>query len=235
MNKIDVSDFKKVVVNPKDKSATVVPQMPILISTGDGYIWETDSIRGAASTIIGDSYLENISENTQWYKRLELARKQSMFAIGRDVFAKVYDERHGILSANYAVSDEDPDYTDDVDPGEPILIRIDNDKLLLLSLVLIGAIEIYEREDSYQFKPFNYNCDNSLTENKGCNSCIHKVKEIEQDMIYCPVYRDLRDSQEGRNCSSYVSETSNKTKYEGGEYICLSAEYDIQYLINISC
>ncbi len=230
MNKIDVPSYKKAVVNPNDKIATVVPKMPILISTGDGYIWETDSIRGAASIIIGDSYLECESENTEWYKRLESARKQSMFAIGRDIFAKVYDERHGILSANYAVSDEDPDYMDDKDLGEPMLIRIDNDKLFLLSLVSIGAIEIYEREDSYQLRPFNYNHSNNC-ENKDCSSCLHKGEVVKDGSIYCPIYRSLKDIQEGSSCSSYVSETSNKTKYEGGEYICLSAEYDIESLM----
>lgn len=222
MNNIDISKFKRIIA---DKEAIAVPTMPILIDTKDGCIWETDSIRGAVSIVIGDSYLHCNNEADQWHQRLMEARKQSMFAISRNVFAKVHDSREGMIRDNYAVDDSDPDYLDD--PGKPILIRIENDKSFLLSLLLIGAVEIFERIDSYQLRPL----DISLNQTQDCNMCVHKDEVAKYDGIFCPVYNSLKDPSEGTSCSSFAYKESSKKRYSGGEYIYLSEEYDINSLI----
>lgn len=223
MSDIDISKFKKIVA---DERAIAVPTMPIIINTKDGYIWETDSIRGAVSVVIGDSYLYCDNEAEEWHKRLMSARKQSMFAVSRDIFAKVYDSTEGIINDNYAVADSDPDYSDD--SGKPMLIRIENDKTFLLSLLLIDAIEIFERVDSYQLRPLDANLNKN---HKDCNICVHKGKTAKYGGIFCPVYNSLRAPDEGASCSSFVHKESSKKRYTGGEYVYLSEEYDINSLI----
>jgi hypothetical protein len=127
-----------------------LPVMPVIVAM-EGLVSEACSIKGAAAIIIGNHYYDSPDENLDWNLRVEIARKECMKALGRGIEAVVYDKRHGIIQDNFAAQEDDEDYEiEDEDLEE---IRVENDKVFLLSLARIGAIKLLEREDSFFFRP----------------------------------------------------------------------------------
>lgn len=127
-----------------------LPVMPIIVSL-EGYVAEAWSIKGAAAIVVGNQYYESPDENLDWNLRVEAARKECMKALGRGIESVVYDNRHGIIKDNFAATEKDEDYV--IDDEDPEKIRVENDRVFLLSLAKIGAIRLLEREDSYFFRP----------------------------------------------------------------------------------
>lgn len=144
----------RIIRDTNDLGSNKVPKMPILVALNDGRVGEARTIRGAVSLVIGEQYYDSEDAAVEYAYRLEAARKESMKAIFRGINAVVYDKTVGVIPGNYAAEEEDPDYIED---EPPIYIRIDTEELFLISFAAIGAIGLYEREDSYLLRPGNKN------------------------------------------------------------------------------
>lgn len=231
----EYNDQMRIIHDPNNPDLTQVPKMPLLIIQ-DGIVFEANSVRGAMAALVGPEYLDCESSETEWLVRVELARKESMKALARDIDTIVYDFREGIIKNNFAAKEGDPDYEGTSE--EDIQIRVEDDRLLLLSLVKIGAITILEREDSFLFRkhPKWELIETSSGVLKNCGRCVNMDHDpvSDGDEGYCPVYNKSVRRTDGKTCSSYGVDTgTRKGDKLGGIYIDISEESSIDELIHL--
>lgn len=215
------------IINYPEKEEIQIPVMPLIIIKNDEIMGETKTIRGAVSIVLGSSYFDVEDSGTEWFMRVQEARRASMRAIMDDKYVIVWDDRTGKIKSNYAADSDDEDYEEPNTP--PIKINVATDRLFLLSLLKLGEIRILEREDSYLLRPH----EDWKTEARKqcCKKCIYKADPGQE--FNCPVYNIKRNELEGRDCTSFSINQSNIEEYKGGMYIDLIAQYDIDELIEI--
>lgn len=205
-----------------------VPKMPLLIVFPDGTVGEAKTIRAAVALAVGKQYFDAEDGLDEWHSRLEASRRESMKAIQRNIYAAPYDERKGFIEYNYAADPEDPDYEIEA-ANPPIKIRIENERLFLLSLVKIRSIVILEREDSFMLRP-----DQQWEEegpNQCCGRCIYESELDNDQKMLCPVYNGFMKEDEGESCSSFSINKGSIAEYEGGVYINIGEKYNIDELM----
>jgi len=227
------NDQMRIIHHPKDPEGAQVPKMPLLI-VQDGIITEANSIRGAMAALAGGEYLDCESSETEWLVRVEVARRESMKALARDVDTVVYDLREGVIKNNFAAQNGDPDYEGTSERA--IKLRVEDDRLLLLSLVKIGAITILEREDSFLFRrhlKWNLIAD-STGVLKNCGRCLNMDPDpgSDREQGYCPVYNKSVISSDGKTCSSFGIDTyTRRENLTGGQYVDIAQETDVDEMI----
>jgi hypothetical protein len=225
---MSVIDQIKMIHRPKDESKKKVPDMPLLVALSDGTIYETNSVRGVVSSVVGMEYLDVEYPETEWHVRVETARRESVLAYVNGINSVVYDSRKGIIINNYAAQPDDPDYEDDDNVIDmPVRLFVDNDRLFILSFMKIGAIKVLERTNSYILRshPKWEEC-----KVQSCSSCLHKT-EGKQGFI-CPVYSSIiSDNDYGPSCCSFNVHTGEETT-KSTVYIDLVREYDIDETIS---
>ena len=236
MNKRSITDQRRIIRMPDIPEETRVPTMPLLLVLENGVVGEATTVRGIVSIIIGNEYLDIEDRITEWHVRVEAARREVMKALSRDINAVVYDKRVGVVENNYAVAPDDPDYDNDPDEPDPYNVRVENDRLFILSLLQLGGIKVLERTDSYILRPHEKWEEEKLSGGtvQCCGRCLHA--EDKENMIICPVYNLLNEKTDGSRCGSYTPKLTSDEKrleYAGGEYIDLAQEYDINDLMSL--
>jgi hypothetical protein len=231
----NILDQRRIIRDPNNIEEINIPRMPLVIALDNGVVGEATSIRGLMSIILGNEYFDAEDSEIEWFHRLFAARKESMKAIGRNIFAEVYDSRKGVIKNNYAKNPEDPDYEVEPDAGESVKIRIENDRLFLLSLLKIGAFIILEREDSFQLREhLDWEKYKKKEKRQGCSGCLHRIIDHESSGLVCPVYNANVSNEDGHHCVSYTLPINREKPilYEGGEYIEIGQAYDLDELMN---
>ena len=225
-----ILDQRRILRDPDNPEKTQIPSMPLVIALDNGIVGEATSIRGIMSFIIGNEYLDAEDGEIEWYHRLFAARKECMKALAKDIHAEVFDCREGIIVNNYAADPEDPDYEVLPDEGHSLKIRIENDRLFILSLLKIGAFILLEREDSYQLRPHpKWEAIRKDPRLQSCKSCLHP----ENGGKICPVYNEDIWPENVKWCGSYAFLENQNNKAEKKEYIEIAKLYDIDELIEV--
>ncbi|MEW9124930.1 MAG: hypothetical protein AB2421_19615 [Thermotaleaceae bacterium] len=223
-----ILDQRKTIWNPDEPDKRNAVDMPLVIALDNGFIGGATSIRGIMSFIAGREYLDAEDAQIEWYHRLYIARKECMKALSRDIHAEVYDCRKGVLSNNYAADPLDFDYEILPDEADSIKVRIENDRLLLLSLLKVGAFILLEREDSYQLRPHpKWDAIRKDPRLQSCKSCLHP----ENGGKVCPVYNEDIWPENGKWCGSYTFLENQNNMADKKEYIEIAKAYDIDELI----
>lgn len=218
-----ISDQYRIIYNPSDPDNAGVPSMPIVVVIPNGIIGEARTIRAAVAIVLGSEYFDAEDSIDEWNFRVETARKEAMKAIGRNIYAVVYDKRSGIIPENYAVSEGEEDY--ELEEGTPVKIHVETDRAFLYSLSRIGAIVLLEREEN-----------NILSNWKGsqeqkCENC--QFKKTCEDGLKCDVYNYRISQDEGKQCTAY-SLNQGVSESAGGNYIDIAAAYNLDDLIENS-
>lgn len=236
MKERSIADQRRIIRTPNNPEETRVPTMPILVVLDNGIIGEAKTIRGAASIVIGDEYLDIDDGATEWHARVQAARREIMKVLAQDIDAVVYDSRLGIIDNNYAAAHGDPDYIDDSNESARLSrkIRVENDRLFILSLLDMGSIRVMERADSYMLRPHNKWEKEKLSGGalQCCGRCLHA--EEQNESIICPVYNVINGKTDGPRCGSYTPRPTtdvDNQEYKGGEYIDLAQAYDVNELM----
>lgn len=222
----------RIINDPKSPEHTQVPVMPLLVVFENEMVGEARTIRGAVALVVGNKYFDAEDAIDEWHERVEASRKEAMKAVAWDRYAVTYDKRKGVIDYNFAASPEDPDYEIET-AAEPIKIRVDNERMFLLSLMQLGTITILEREDSYLLRHH----DKWVSEGpqQRCGSCRYQTIEMKGEFI-CPVYNEYKSLEDGKDCSSFgirVDGSAAADDYKGGTYINLAEEYDLNELVNV--
>lgn len=227
----DYNHQMRYIRDPNNPAATIVPTWPLFIILSDGTAGEAFTIRGATAIVAGEEYQDCEDGEIEWHVRLETARREAMKALARGINAVVFDSRLGVIPNNYAARLDDQDYRYDEDENNENVykIRIENDRLFLLSLLEIRAITILERSDSYFLR------DHPLwraIRNGGeqcCKKCLHKQKN-NKGKDACPVYDRYVDDRDGWDCCGFniLHQEHNPTETE---YINLIEQYDVKQLM----
>jgi hypothetical protein len=126
------------------------PTLPLLIVLNDGCVFESDSIESTISILTNGEYIK-LEPKAKYLKRIEIARKEAMYALQYELTVLVSDGKNTIDN-NYArdLSDDDYKYTEEELKNSQI-IRVDDEKEFITSLVKIGSFRILERADSNIF------------------------------------------------------------------------------------
>lgn len=219
---LEYKEQSRIIKYSDNDSEARVPEMPLLVVFNDGTIGEARTLRGMMALLIGNEYYDAEDAIDEWHLRVEAARREAMRAMSNDIDTVIYDARNGIIKNNYAADPGDPDYDLELD-APPFYIRVDNARLFILSLMKLGIITVLERDDSYLLR--------ENKENKSCKNCIFK-EESTNEKIQCSVYKEVRELDEGSDCSSFADYGNNQL-YSGGVYIDLIQEYDIDELIKL--
>jgi hypothetical protein len=228
-NKVNIEDQKRIIYDPDDKKAKRDPKMPLqIISLDSGAIWEAKTIRGAIAAVIGNDYLDASDIASEWQMRVDAAHEEVQKAkrLGRNVI--VFDSSKGIIDNNESTDNEESGAENK--SRETIKIRVENDRLFLLSLIKLSSIRILERKDTYFLRP--HQKWNVLRQSKGalqcCSNCLHRIND---KRIICPVYNSEREQTDGTDCGSYtIYPGSFIEEYSGGEYVDISTECSIDDL-----
>lgn len=216
-------EHKRLIFDPKDTSTKREVKMPLQITIQEsGMIWEAKTIRGAVAAIIGDEYLAAKDINSEWELRLAAAKKLAAQAKKNGCKVEIYDCRKGILSDDKEASEE---------LSNKIRIRVENDRVFLLSLVKAGIIKISERKDTYFLR---YHQKWGVLENSGgalqcCSNCLHRIYDKN---IVCPVYNTEKEQNDGTDCNSYtIYPGSYVDEYQGGIYLDILNDNTVDELI----
>lgn len=212
--KINVKDQYRIINDPKAE-VTLVPEMPLIIALDNMIVGEAKSIRGAMAIVVGNEYLDCEDSQDEWNFRLQKARSVAMRSLAYNQDVLVCDSRikenNGVIPNNFAASAADPDYEVDEAASEdqenpPLKIRIENDKVFLLSLVNIGNITILEREDSFLLRSSNI-----VPLKQCCSTCGFKIISNEKEIV-CPVYNSIKEPEEGMNCICWKMDNVDNDK-----------------------
>ncbi|NLD47604.1 MAG: hypothetical protein GX660_10460, partial [Clostridiaceae bacterium] len=216
-------EHKRLIFDPKDTSTKREVKMPLQITIQEsGMIWEAKTIRGAAAAIIGDEYLSAKDIGAEWDLRLAAAKKLAAQAKKNGCKVEIYDCRKGVLSDEKEASEE---------LSNKIRIRVENDRVFLLSLVKAGIIKISERKDTY-FLRYHQKwgvLENSAGALQCCSNCLHRIYDKN---IVCPVYNTEKEQNDGTDCNSYtVYPGSYVDEYQGGTYLDILKDNTVDELI----
>jgi hypothetical protein len=133
-----------------NKNTNKEPTMPILVVFNDGSVFESDSITSIISIMAGEEYIM-LNSKDKYLKRIEIARREAMFSLQYDINIVVSDGKR-IIENNYAADPDDEDYKyEDGELKNALMIRVDDEKEFLISLVKLGSIRILERADNNIF------------------------------------------------------------------------------------
>lgn len=211
----DFSDQNRMLFAPKYGGNVTEPQMPLQIIIKDTEtVWEAKTIRGACAVVIGNDYLEAKDSNEELDMRIKAAKQEAEKA-----------KKRGI---NAVVKNAD---TEGKNNAKAVEIRVENDRLFLLSLIKIGSISILEREDTYFLRP--HQKWNVLMQSEGalqcCSNCLHRISN---KRIICPVYNAEKEQTDGTDCGSYTIYPGHfKYEYPGGTYIDIVEETPVEELV----
>lgn len=208
------------------------PTMPLIIVFEDGHIVQAISIRAAVSIIAGYDYFDAKDASEEWNFRLAAAKKQTLAALEKGIRANVYDPFHGQLLNNLTI-DQDESNSDLMSCKN---IYVQNDRLFILSLINLGAITVYEREDSFQLKEHdNWKKLKNGEVRQSCSWCLHSIKEskCEKSDYFCPIYNLPVAADDGSNCCSFAFSVNNaELVYPSCNYHNISHLYDINKLLD---
>lgn len=226
------SEQMRIVRDPKNLENVQVPKMPLLVILSDGTIGEACTLRAAVAIVVGSTYLDCESSQTEWHMRVEAARRECMKALSTNINAVVFDTRVGIIENNYAADLNDSDYIlEPEDDSEEKRVYVDTERSFLLSLVKLGAITVLERSDSFMLR--DHEQWKLIKDSSGVLKCCVRCIFLEEEKNYCPVYNRNVIHTDGTDCTSYsVMLPGFVMEYNGGEYINLT-ENDIDKLTRI--
>lgn len=219
-----INDQYRIIHNPNDPDNTKVPSMPIVIVLSNGIVGEARTIRGALAIVAGSEYFDSEDSIDEWNFRVEIARKEAMIAMGRNIYAVVYDKRYGIIPENYAVDLSEEDY--EPEEGIPAKIHVETDRSFLYSLTRIGAITLLEKEGSSILSNWEGQ------DHQKCENCQYKVAH--ENGFKCDVYNYKIGPEEGERCVAYYSESQHSNESSGGNYINVAEAYNLDELIENS-
>lgn len=185
------------VINDLDRGIESKARLPLLMVKG-GIVYEADSIRGLICVLSSD-YIDAEDCIDDWHVRVLIARRESMHLIASNINAIVYDSKIGIVKNNYAAAEDDHDYYNDFENDQIFKIQVDNEKEFIKSLIKIGSLKVFQRED----------CDILGEEKISCNRCSYNMSGI------CSLYKSEVDKKFTWNCGT----EGNINEYEGGSYI----------------
>ncbi|MTI65548.1 MAG: hypothetical protein FH753_03005 [Firmicutes bacterium] len=127
-----------------------IPTLPLVLICDDGKIFETDKVKGAVSIFTGRDYIKIDNKDERWYKRLfaanNLVKKEK-----EEINIEIFDKRKGVIDNNFVIAPKESKYLLKSNTNS-LKLRIDNDKLFLLSLLKMRTFSLLEREDSFIFK-----------------------------------------------------------------------------------
>ncbi|MTI71917.1 MAG: hypothetical protein FH751_16850 [Firmicutes bacterium] len=126
-----------------------IPTLPLVLICNDGSIIETDKVKGAVSIFTGKDYIKINNKDEGWYQRLFAAN--NLVKKEKDINIEIFDKRKGIIDNNFVIAPKESKYLLKSNT-KSLKIRIDNDKLFLLSLLKMRTFSLLEREDSFIFK-----------------------------------------------------------------------------------
>lgn len=120
------------------------PEQKFVLQLIDESMYEVENFREATAVIVGADYLDCETAETEWLMRLDVAKKIGLFIISNeeDTEIIVYDERIGKIPYSYTTPNPNYDL-----PKDPELIRIENDKTFILTLIKIRYIKLFEKTD----------------------------------------------------------------------------------------
>ncbi len=224
---ISYSEQKRMIQDPKSESKIKEASMPIqIIVQDDGIIWEAKTIRGAVASVLGDDYLAASDIVAEKNMRIKAAEKEVEKAKKRGIKAIVYDGLNGNIYGDKVSNENKNSEQDGI-----IRVRVENDRLFLLSLVKLGTIKIMERKDTYFLRSHQkwsllYNSKGAL---QCCSNCLHRIYNKH---IVCPVYNTQKEQNDGTDCGSYTIYPGSYTdEYTGGDYIDICKENSVDELI----
>lgn len=129
-----------------------------IIESNDGSMTGVLNFKEGVAVILGTSYLDCETAETEWHFRLSSAKKIGLLyeTHREDNRVIVYDERIGKIP--YSYTDPNPDYKI---PENPKLIRVETDVTFLLTLAELGYIKVWERtgEGAQDFENYLKNHD----------------------------------------------------------------------------
>lgn len=142
----------RIIHDPNDKENTKVPTLPLLVVFENKVMAEAANITELVALVVEKTEYVTADNETKWKLRLKTARFEAMKALqyGQDVC--VFDEKIGVVSNNFAVEPDDPDYqNDEEDEPSDLKIVISDEKEFIISLAKIEAIRVLERSNSNIF------------------------------------------------------------------------------------
>lgn len=118
-------------------------------------IYEANDFKELVSAVVGSSYLDCESVETEWHMRINEAKKIGLYLTAAEDQDKtiVYDYRIGKIP--YSYTDANPDY--DI-PADPELIHIENDETFIYSLIKMNYIKVWTKDDQ-DYKLLNLDLD----------------------------------------------------------------------------
>lgn len=150
-------------IKGKEIKNFIKPSKKLVMAMPGEIVGESNSIRGLICLLI-PQYADAEDELDDWHMRLKYARAEAMRSLEKDIDVIVYDESKGsVISNNYGVSEDDPDYVYDVAENKDVeRIDIGTEEAFILSLIKLKSIAVMERADSSIFNKSEY-----IEENKG--------------------------------------------------------------------
>lgn len=150
-------------IKGKEIKNFIKPSKKLVMAMPGEIVGESDSVKGLICLLI-PQYADGEDELDDWHMRLKYARSEAMRSLERDIDVIVYDKAEGgVISNNYGVSEDDPDYVYDVAENKEVKkIDIGTEEAFILSLIKLESIAVMERADSSIF-----NIEEYIEENKG--------------------------------------------------------------------
>jgi len=221
------------------------PGMPLFVDAGDGeHIAEADSPAGAVAALLRGAGLAGYEELddcvTAWHARREHAERLALEAAARGRRIAVEDQHRDRFGPVFAPAEQirreaeeegdDPEaaVAEVFPPGTPReVIRIDDDRIYLASLLRLGLIGLQEREDCRIMRP-SPEWDAALSAGGvGCRLCLYRegrgCVQFGIDLDAAP----LPDG--GASCANFApirapGEFRGLDRVEGAKYVDLAAE-----------
>ena len=195
-------------------------------------IYETKSLKGLVSTLLTSEYLDTTDINAQFKMRysfaIDLAVRNSL---GSNPI-QIYDSRFGILPLGNGKKEEILNHIKEPLPQGRV-IRIENDRMFIKSLITLDFIEVWERTDSSIL--LKHDCWNDFyngNKHQDCSHCAYNIKPLHK--CYCSngVNTLMPIPKNEKNCCQFYTPQEAKEglrPYIDGKYIFLNelADEDI--------
>lgn len=189
-------------------------------------IYETKSLKGLVSTLLTSEYIDTTDINAQFKMRysfaIDLAIRNSL---GSDPI-KIYDSRYGILPLGDGKRKEILNHHVKEPLPQGRVIRIENDRMFIKSLITLDFINVWERTDSSIL--IKHDCWNDLyngNKHQDCSNCAYNIKTLHK--CYCSngINTLLPIPEEEKNCCLFYTPEAAKEglrPYIDGKYIFLN-------------
>jgi len=121
------------------------PTQNYYITTIDGRRGEAGDLAGIFELLIEPKYFEIEEESAKAVTWIRLLNNVAVFLVQNGIKADVYDGLGRVFS-NYAGQEGDLEFFDD----DPVILDAWNEETTLASLIRIGYLDIYVKDDSLQ-------------------------------------------------------------------------------------